>query len=234
MQTNFVLIHGPLASPLTWTLVARELERIGVEVVTPILPGVRYASPPFWSQHAFGVVRALESIASADPPVLVGHSGAGVLLPAIRETLDRPVAGYILVDADIPRDGASRLDLFDSQEQAERFRRSAKGGMLPVWSDEDLRGVIPDDGVRRRFVEESRPLPLAVYEEPLPVFARWPDAPCGYLKLSATYEASFQEAQGRAWVCAGLDAGHFHMLAAPSTVADELVKLAERMWARSV
>ncbi len=104
------------------------------------------------------------------PLVLVGHSGAGVLLPAVREALGRAVAGYIFVDADIPEDNKSRLDLFQSREDRNSFRRAAQEGMLPTWTEEDLLETIPNPVLRRRFVAELRPLPLAVYEEPIPVF----------------------------------------------------------------
>src|SRR5207249_3404078 len=105
-----------------------------------------------------------------EPCVLVGHSGAGALLPAIREALGRPVFAYVFVDAGIPQDGMSRLDQFSSQEEAEQFRQAAVDGLLPTWTEDDLAHLIPDAETRRRFVSELRPLPLAVYEEPIPVF----------------------------------------------------------------
>ena len=47
-----------------------------------------------------------------------------------------------------------------------------------MWTGDELRDAIPDDATRRAFVAELHargPLPLAVYEEPLPVFDGWPE-----------------------------------------------------------
>ena len=96
--------------------------------------------------------------------------------------------------------------------------------------------MIPDTALRWRFVAELRPLPLAVYEEPLPVFAGWPDAPCGYLRFAATpvYEEPEREARRRGWACAQLPGHHFHMLVDPPTVAQALLDLLERADVASV
>lgn len=52
----------------------------------------------------------------------------------------------------MPQHLKSRLDLFDSPASATASRNAAKDGFLPVWTDERLRGAIPDSAVRRRFV----------------------------------------------------------------------------------
>ena len=225
----FVLVHSPLVGPLTWALVADELRHRDIEVVVPSLYDVEDAGAPYWKQHAAAVMQALKSVSADRRLILVGHSGAGPLLPAIRQMTHHPIAGYIFVDAIIPKNGASRLDLFESPEAAEQFRQAATDGLLPTWSDDDLREVIPDVVLRRRLVAELRPLPLAVYEEPIPVFDGWPDAPCGYLLFSPTYAAFAARARRDGWAYRELDAGHFHMLVDPKAVANALVDLAEQM-----
>ena len=229
MKNMFVLIHSPLVGPLTWALVADELRHRDIEVVVPSLYDVEDTGAPYWKQHAAAVIRALEPISADRPLILVGHSGAGPLLPAIRQMIPHHVAAYIFADAGIPANGASRLDLFESPEAANQFRQAAPDGLLPIWSDEDLREVIPDAGLRRRFVAELRPLPLAVYEEPIPVFDGWPDAPCGYLLFSPVYATLAARARRDGWAYRELDAGHFHMLVDPKAVANALVELVEQM-----
>ena len=232
----FVLLHSPLVGPLTWGSVADELRRRGIEAIVPALREGEDAGPPYWRRHAEAVERALAALPADRPPILAAHSGAGPLLPAAREAIGRPVAAYLFVDAGLPRDGASRLDLFGVPEEVARFRAAAREGLLPTWGDEDLREVIPDAALRRRFVAELRPLPLAVYEEPLPVFAGWPDAPCGYLRFAATpvYEEPEREARRRGWACAQLPGRHFHMLVDPPAVAQALLDLLERADVASV
>src|SRR5205085_5017215 len=140
----------------------------GFQAVVPALRSDEEAGLPYWWQHANGVAQALEAQPSNGSLVLVGHSGGGVLLPAIRQALGRPVSAYLFVDASIPRNGASRLDLFASREEAAQFRQAAVEGLLPTWIEADLHEAIPSDVLRQRFVSELRPLPLAVYEEPIP------------------------------------------------------------------
>lgn len=228
-MATFVLVHSPLVGPLTWALVGDELRQRGFQVVIPVLCSNAGAGLPYWKQHANSVKQGLEPLSSDEPVILVGHSGAGVLLPAIRQALRCPVAAYLFVEAGIPRNGASRLDLFPDQEGAARFRQVAVDGLLPTWSEADLREAIPDNTLRQRFVSELRPLPLAVYEEPIPTFDGWPDAPCGYLRFTTTspeaYEESVRLARSEGWAYTEIDGGHFHMLVDPLAVASALVNL---------
>ncbi len=233
---SFVLIHSPVVGPLTWTLVADELRAGGIEAVVPSLLGEDAPAPPYWEQHVAAVIRSLGSVPAAEPLVFVGHSGAGTLLPAISERAGRPVASYLFVDAVIPeRDGMSRLDLANSPEEAERFREGAGGGFISdIWRNEAvLRAVgMEDADLRRRFVQEVPQVPLAVYEEPLPLFLGWPDAPCAYLGFSrsaANYRRSIDLARLEGWPFVQLEGGHFHMLADPPAVAESLIGLLERV-----
>jgi pimeloyl-ACP methyl ester carboxylesterase len=232
-MTAFVLVHSPLVGPFTWALVGDELRRRSFQAVVPALRSDAGAGLPYWQQHVDSVVQALEAYPSIEPPILVGHSGAGVLLPAIRQALGRAVSGYLFVDASIPRNAASRLGLFASPEEAAQFRQAAVKGLLPTWTEADLCDALPNDVLRQRFVAELRPLPLAVYEEPIPVFEGWSDAPCGYLRFTGTgpgaYEESVQLARREGWAYTELDGGHFHMLVDPLAVANALVGLARQM-----
>ncbi len=227
----FVLVHSPLVGPATWPPVAEALAHRGSHVVVPDLRSGDQGldDPPHWPRHARAVASAVEAALGKSPLVLVAHSGAGPLLPAVRQALGNPVAAYLFVDAGLPRNGLSRLDLFEDSEAVRMFRASARGGLLPPWTSEDLREAIPDEGVRDRFVAELRPLALSVYEEPLPVFEGWPDAPCGYLRFGANpaYDAPATEAEGAGWPVVRLPGEHFHMLVDPHGVADALVGLTE-------
>jgi hypothetical protein len=198
LSPTFVLIHSPLVGPITWRLVADELHGRGVAAVTPSLHDARCSSGAYWQRHVNCVSSALRAVPAEQHLVLVGHSGAGPLLPAIGSAVTQPVAAYVFVDAALPgRDGQSRLDLFDANE-AERFRAAATGGMIPtVWRN----------------------------DEPLPVPSDWPDAPRGYLRFSAPYESDAQRAGSLGWQVREMAGGHFHMLVDPVAVTDALLDL---------
>ena len=226
----FVFVHSPLVGPLTWVLVVEEMRRRNISAIAPGLPDSRSITPPYWQRHAEAVARAIESAPDTHSLILVGHSGGGPLLPAIRQATGCTVAADIFVDAIIPQDGHSRLDLFESREAVKQFRASASDGLLPIWGNaEILSNVITNSERRAQFAAELRRLPLAVYEEPIPVFAGWPDAPCGYLRLSPTYQPQMAQAQRRGWACAELESGHFHMLNEPVAVTNAILDLAERL-----
>lgn len=203
--------------------------------MAPALPS-EGVNPPYWIHHASSVFNSLGNVSLSHPVVLVGHSGAGPFLPAARTRIQHPVHGYIFVDASLPgSDGATRFDLFESAEAAEQFRSRAKDGCLPIWTDlvglstDELQRLIPDPSLRKRFTAELRALPLAVYEEPLPVPAEWPDVPCGYLLFSSVYRTNLEIARKAGWVCLELPGGHFHMLVDPIAVADTLIRLAQAL-----
>lgn len=231
MNPVFVLIHSPLVGPFTWALTAEALRQRGVEVVVPTLVNDPTRSAPYWLQHAEAVRQAVRDVADDRAVLLVAHSGAGPLLPAVRQALPHPTGGYLFIDAGWPEDNKSRLDLFEDPSTAEEFRHSAVDGLLPVWSEEDLRPVIPDEGIRRRFASELRPTPLAVYAEALPVFPGWPDAPCGYLRFgnNPAYDRSSLLARRAGCPVRQMEGEHFHMLVDPEAVADALMALAREI-----
>lgn len=224
-----VLVHSPLIGPLVWSGVAKALLARRHRVVAPDLRVAPAAGPPYWSRHVGAVVAALAEVPAESPLILVGHSGGGVLLPAIAAAARRPIGAYLFVDADLPEDGMSRLDRFGSPDEAAAFRATARDGMLPAWTDEDLRREIPDPGLRARFAADLRPEPLAIYEEPIPVPEGWDEAPCGYLRFSAAYEAAAAEAREAGWDHAELPGGHLLPLTDPGPVALTLLVLCTRM-----
>ena len=228
----FVLIHSPLVGPLTWSRVAAELRRRDYAVVVPELPEVKDEQLPYWQQDASAVAAVMNSLPDDRAFVLVGHSGAGMLLPAIGQLAERAIAGYIFADAGIPIDGKSRLDLLKLEvpEVGEMGEQELlAGGHIPQWSDDDLSMVVADPGTRRIILAGLRPQGLAFYTEPIPVFAGWPDAPCAYLQFSQGYDYSATQARQMGWPTLNLDAGHFHLLVDAPAVADALVELARQM-----
>src|SRR5439155_10210387 len=103
--------------------------------------------PPFWRRHAVRAAAAVHSVDPREPLFLVGHSGAGALLPAIREHSGRAVAGYVFVDAGLPDDSQPRKG--NGAFAVRLAELHAHGRRFPEWTDADLRDVVPDP-VRRR------------------------------------------------------------------------------------
>tara|TARA_Y100001933_G_scaffold228576_1_gene244222 strand:+ start:7085 stop:7816 length:732 start_codon:yes stop_codon:yes gene_type:complete len=216
---RLVLIHSPLTGPSFWRGVHDALWRRGRRALLARLPAAQHIHAPYWLTHASGVAAGLPEEGEV---VLVAHSGAGPLLPAIgrlarNRTAGARVAGYLFVDSDLPRDGASRLELFDDPAQAEALRQRSRGGWLPTWTAADVRALVPDP---ESFVAELPRTPLALYDESIRVPDDWPDAPCGYLSLSAQhYRGAVRAAEAAGWPCHALNAHHFAPLADPEGIA---------------
>lgn len=228
----YVLIHSPLVGPLTWKLVAEEMGRRDIEVIVPTLVDTPDSEEPYWKQHAESVSLALAQVPQDTSLTLVAHSGTGPLLPAIREALPNPVHAYVFVDAGIPQDGATRLDLMQSEasDWAKEFQEYLEGGgYFPNWSMEDLKDILPDDELRAQMVAEIHPRALNFFTEPIPVFDGWPDAPCVYILFSEPYKRAAVQARESGWPTYELEAGHFHMLVDANGVTDLILEGVNRL-----
>jgi hypothetical protein len=236
--TVLVLVHSPLTGPEAWGRLPEVLRARGHEVVVVAVHDDD--RPPYAARFVARTALQLRTSAGTRPTVLVGHSGAGKLLPlvgAARRAARAPVVGYVFLDAGLPASRlASRADLLRSEgmDDAEEFvAELAAGGTFPVWTDDDLRELVPDDELRAALVGSLRPRGHDFFAEPLPVAPDWPDAPCGLLRLSPAYDASARQAGQRGWpVLEGPDdrpGGHFAALVDPASVADDLEDLLARM-----
>ena len=232
MESLVVLVHSPLVGPFTWSLVAKPLQADGFDVLVPALTDSGKTPPPYWQQHAASVQRTLASIPQERPLVLVGHSGAGPLLPALAQAARHPVKAYLFVDAGLPHPGKTQLEEMEASVPAfaQGLRKHlAEGSRFPRWSDEDLREVLPDRRARQHLLAEVQPRSLSFFEEVMPDVPGWPDAPGGYLLFTQGYRPYLEQAQGAGWPSRTIPAGHFHMLVDPAAVAATLVELMQQM-----
>ena len=229
MQENltYALVHSPLVGPFTWQLVCEALIGRGFKAIIPALLDDPNSTLPYWQQHADSVARDLAHISSNETIVLVAHSGAGPLLPAVRQRLTHSMCAYVFVDAGIPRDQLSRIDLMklEDSSSAEQFHTSLlNGDQFPTWTVNDLQEIIPDGDTRRKLIAEIHPRSLSFFTEPIPVYDGWPDAPCVYIQFSEAYDWDAMQAKKSAWTVHKMHAGHFHMLVEPLAVANLIIE----------
>ncbi len=231
MNELIVLVHSSLVGPLIWSLVEERLQALGLDVLVPTLIDSGDTPPPYWQQHATSFQQALASIPSERPLTLVGHSGAGPLLPVLAQAAHHPVSGYLFVDAGLPHPGQSHLDEIEASipELAQELRQHlTSGGRFPNWTDEDLREELPGRRLRQKMLAELQPRPLNYFDEIMPIVAGW-EAPSGYLLFTEGYRGSLEQAQRSGWPNRTLSGGHFHMLVDPAGVTEALVELMKQM-----
>ena len=227
---TLVLLHSPLVGPLTWQPAVTSLHAAGYHLAVPSLTGVVDTGPPSYRKLAG---RVAETIRQANPTgamVLIGHSGAGALLPAAAEATATPVAAVVFVDAILPHPGVSWFETAPPVLR-EQLRGLASDGQLPAWHQwfppEVVTELLPEEDLRRRFIAELPRLPLAYFEERAPVVSGWPPARCGYLRLSGAYDGVADEAERHGWLVVREPADHLAMLTRPATIAgllDRLIK----------
>ena len=221
-----MLVHSPLLGPTSWSPVAAELELRGRGVLIPSLLGSDDGPAPQWRHGVEAVRTAVTKIAS--PIALVAHSGAGPLLPSIADAVSPEVAALIFVDASLPpATGAAPLAPSGFLDQ---LRAISTDGVLPPWSDwfgeGKMRELVPDRALREALEQEMPRLPLAYFEESVPLPERWTEHRCAFLLFTEAYAESSADAKRRGWPVAQIrDVQHLAPATDPLAVAEALLEL---------
>ena len=232
-MSTFVLVHGAWQSIGTWDLLAPLLEERGHSVIRPVLSGLGtdqdHLSPDITLlQHVEDVSLALSGL--PDNVILVGHSYAGMIISGVVETNPSQVQRLVFLDAFIPEDGQSVLDLLPPETGAyfrDVAREHGDGWRLPSGEGQlDLWGLKPGearDFVRARLCDFS----LRCFEQPLRLPAN------RKASIPATFVASVAEeyparpffapfagkARAAGWEVVELKTGHDCHVERPSEVA---------------
>jgi pimeloyl-ACP methyl ester carboxylesterase len=107
-MTEFVLVHGTTQSPAGWDRLTGELRGRGHGATAIDLPG----DEPEWTPADYARHAAAQA---GKGPVVVAHSGAGVLLPAIAGTVSAVTAVWLAAYVPDLAGGASMLDDIKTQ-----------------------------------------------------------------------------------------------------------------------
>jgi hypothetical protein len=217
----FVLVHSPVTGPSTWRWVADELVARGHQVTVPSVPPA--ATALGWSAFV-GAVGALAG--GLDRPVLVGHSGAGPLLPRIATRLR--ARALVFVDAGVPPEAGETSPV--PAEFLEFLQGLANDGVLPPWSEwfgpDSMREQIPDDRKREIVSAELPALPLSYFQARVPVPADWTSTRCGYVLLSDAYADQASKAAASGWPVIRLPGAHLDIVTRPAAIADAILSIA--------
>jgi pimeloyl-ACP methyl ester carboxylesterase len=103
---EFVLVHGTTQSPAGWDLLAGELRERGHRVITVDMP----TDKPEWAVADYASHAAAQAGAPRGSRVVVGHSGAGVLLPSVAEAAGASAAVWLAAYVPDFAAGRSMLD----------------------------------------------------------------------------------------------------------------------------
>jgi pimeloyl-ACP methyl ester carboxylesterase len=171
---TIVIVNGAWGGGWEWAAVARALRERGDEVFTPTLTGMgeraHLARPDVGlATHVQDVVAVLE-LEELHDVVLCGHSSGGMAASGAADRVADRIGLLVYVDALVPRDRQSVLELL-SDQFADEARAAAEergdGWRVPVPP-----AVLPPEGwigeeERARYVARLRDLPLATFTEPV-------------------------------------------------------------------
>ena len=209
--------------------VSQEMVARGWAVAVPELRDA--GSSPYWRRHVESVAGGLRT--DSEGLVLIAHSGAGPLLAAIADELRERVLALFFVDAGLPEDGASRLDLLRTEmgdDFADGFAAHLEaGGRYPQWRDEDLAPSVHDPAVRAAVLASQRPRTVDFWTEAVPAPGGWMQLPCAYLQLSGGYGQPAGRASEMGWPMIERASNHFAILTEPALVAADLESLLGRV-----
>ena len=229
---NLVLVHGSYHGAWCWDLLRPELEALGHRVVAVDLP----VSDPAAGAAAY-TDAVIEQGDWAEPPVLVGHSMSGLVIPLVAAR--QPVRRMVFLSAFLPRPGMSATE----QRQLERID-SPIPPQTSEWTDlGDGVWMVGPNTAREMFFHDAsqevadwaisrlRPQSYRVMTEVTPL-VEWPSAPCSSILTrddrALDPEWARRAARERLGVEAvELDGGHSPFLTRPAELArtiDALVR----------
>jgi hypothetical protein len=221
---TLVFVHSPLVGPLTWRAVADRFAAAGRRTELPDLTGALAGPAPYLPRIAAAVTEVADPAGA--PIVLIGHSGAGPLLPGIAAAVGVPVHALVYVDAGLPYPGQTWFERAPADLVA-HLRGLASGGSLPPWHEwfpaDAVAGLLPEPALRDRFTAELVSLPVDYFNERMPP-ADW-SGPAGYLLLSEAYRDDATRAAGRGMPVVERIRDHLAMVTAPDPVTAALREL---------
>lgn len=226
---RLVLVHSPYLGPGSWQPTADQLRALGWPVDLPDLR--RFVRDRPCSSSFIAAAGAAIERAPSEQSIVIAHSRAGALLPAIASTQPRAdVAALLYVDAVLPTPGRSWADEAPPERVAS-MRQLGRDGSLPRWSewwdDHVLEQLIPDAPVRAGLLDEQPRVPTAFLDEPMPL-DDW-HGPSGYLQLSSAYATFAQDARARGWPVEERALDHLATVTAPADVAAAIQALLARL-----
>ncbi|MEJ0043534.1 MAG: hypothetical protein WDM81_15530 [Rhizomicrobium sp.] len=221
---QFVLLHSPLVGPASWARLAPLLRGRGHGVAVPDLTPLMAGEGPYYPALAEAAASAV-----SDNSILVVHSGAGALVPAVAALA--PLRGAIFVDALLPHPGASWFAGVPEPLGAKLRGLVRTAGCRPWhawWPKGAMEALLPDRALGAAFMAEQGEVPLAYLDEVAPAIIPL-TTPSAYLQLSEAYREDADAAESEGWPVARLALSHLAMLTHADAVAEQVERLAGRL-----
>ncbi|MGZ4649952.1 MAG: hypothetical protein ACXV3A_05380 [Kineosporiaceae bacterium] len=213
---SWLLVHPPLLGPAVLAPLAAALRRRGHDVAVPDLRAAVETAAGWPGRYT-------AAAAAAGPAeVVVGFSGAGVVLPSVAAAV--AATRVVWLDALVPAARGETVPSGDIRRMVAPLVHDGRVAEWTTWWGPDaLPELLPDAAVRAAVLAEGHELPADFYDVAVPVPGRWPDGDVRYVQLSPAYESEAAAARARGWPVLGSgDGEHLDVANHPERVADLL------------
>jgi pimeloyl-ACP methyl ester carboxylesterase len=234
-MTTFILVHGSFHGGWCWRFVAPLLRNQGHDVYTPTLTGLGARSHLLrcgvdLNTHIEDVANLLlyEDLSRV---TLVGHSYAGMVITGVAAKMPERIAKLIYLDAYVPLDGQSEVDLWPPPASAGlSFVRPSSGNEMRPPPAPSVFGVT-DPEMSDWVAARLKPQPMSTYLQVPPASSPESRAiPRAYILCTAAsllhVMAPFAaRAKSDGWEVRELASGHDAMLTHPQELTNILIEL---------
>lgn len=227
-MATFLVAHGAWSAGWAWKKMRPLLRAKGHELITPTYTGLgerehlahKDINLETHIADVLGVLR-YEDLSNV---ILVGHSYGGMVATGVADRAGERIAHLVYVDAFVPRDGQSLLDLQNEETRA-RVREGAKhegeGWKIP-------QSPVPPDTSESdvAWIMERRVMqPLQTFEQKLRLGGAVEKLPRTYIYCTISRPGDvFRQFRDRAtrekgWTSLDIDASHSPHVTAPEALA---------------
>jgi len=229
---TFVLVHGAWGGGWEWRWVRAGLRSAGHEVFTPTLTGLgeraHLISPGVGlSTHIEDVTAVIESEELTDV-VLCGQSSGGMVVTGVADRDPERIAHVAYLDALVPSDGQSMVDLIPSDligPALDRARTEGDGYRVPCPFDDEPGMPVE---LFRWYRPKMTDHPVGAFEEPIRLTGRGDAIPRTYIRCRQGSEVvipSAELARRRGWRYVEIEGPHDVQVVNPEAVVAVLLSI---------
>ncbi len=235
-MADLVVVHGAWSAGWAWLRMRPLMREAGHELWTPTMTGIgerrHLASRTIDLETHIADIRAVLEFEDLRDVVLIGHSYGGMVATAVADRSRDRIARLVYLDAFVPEDGQSLLDLVPEATRTSMqaaARKEGHGWLVPPSPIPDDTSALDKEWIRNRRMAH----PLATFEQPLRMSDSPITLPRSYIYCTRAVPGDpfrrFAEHAIAApgWSCHELDASHSPHITAPEPLFELLMRTVE-------
>ena len=179
-KATFVLVHPAWFGGWCWKKIIPLLRARGHDVFAPTLTGL--GERAHLAQPSTGLDTHINDVVShlkfegLSRVILVGNSSGGVVITGVADRAPSQVAHIVYLDAFVPEDGQSLLDMLPPDRRAGMealVQAEGDGWLLPRFAAAPWETIVPqawrigDEADQRWVLPRLRPTPFGHFKEPV-------------------------------------------------------------------